>query len=220
MEFIDKIGYAVCHQIPARSIFIDGKQLPVCARDTGLYIGSLLSMLFIVTTNRRSRNAIPLPSIAFFFVFFMLLLGIDGVTSYLGMRETTNGIRLMTGLLVGIGLPFLMYPLMIDNILKPKSEKRVLTSWYELVLLMLLAVSSFLLILRFNKGLYFPISLITTVGILGLHLLMFMTLVSFILDHVGLKHATAKLLMSIPLAFLIMAIEFPLLIKLHQYVNR
>lgn len=220
MEFMNTIGYAVCHQIPDRSIFIDGKQLPVCARDTGLYIGSLLSLIFIASTNRRTRNAIPIPAISFTFVFFMLLLGIDGISSYLGMRTTTNGIRLMTGLLVGIGLPFFMYPLTIDSILSPKSEKHILSRWYELVVLMLLAGAAFLVILLFNHGLFIPISGVVTVGIIALHLLMLMTLASFLVDRASSGRPVKKLLASLPLAVFLLAIEFPLLIKLHQYAGR
>jgi hypothetical protein len=55
---------------------------------------------------------------------------------------------------------------------------------------------------------------------LALHFLMFMTLVSFVLDLAGPKHPGRKLIASLPMALLIMAIEFPLLIKLHQYVSR
>jgi uncharacterized membrane protein len=220
MEFIQRIGYAVCHQIPERSILIDGKQLPVCARDTGLYIGSLLSLLYIVSTRRRNRNAIPAPFISFSFVFFMLLLAIDGITSYLGIRATTNAIRLATGLLVGIGLPFFMYPLTIDNILSPKGEERILSRWWELAILISMVIVSFLIILHFNKGLYNPLSMLITAGVLGLHFLMFLTLVSFLLDVSGPRSSVKKLLVSLPLALLIMAIEFPLLIKLHHFVER
>src|SRR5438128_205180 len=39
----DAIGYAVCHRIEARSfLFPDGRQLPMCARCTGTFIGVLV----------------------------------------------------------------------------------------------------------------------------------------------------------------------------------
>ena len=38
------IGALVCHQRPDRSFFLNGHQLPVCARCTGLYIGALLAV--------------------------------------------------------------------------------------------------------------------------------------------------------------------------------
>jgi uncharacterized membrane protein len=40
LAFIYAVGAVVCHQQPARSFFIDGQPLPVCARCTGLYVGA------------------------------------------------------------------------------------------------------------------------------------------------------------------------------------
>jgi len=40
VAFIFAIGSVICHQLPDRSFFVDGRQLPVCARCTGLYLGA------------------------------------------------------------------------------------------------------------------------------------------------------------------------------------
>lgn len=45
LEFAYAAGAVVCHQIPERSFFIDGRQLPVCARCTALYLGALAGLL-------------------------------------------------------------------------------------------------------------------------------------------------------------------------------
>lgn len=215
MEFINTIGFAVCHQIPERSLFIDGRQLPVCARDTGLYIGSLLSVLFIVSTGRRNRNAIPGLFISFSFVFFLLLLAIDGVTSYLGIRETTNGIRLATGLLAGIGLPFFMYPLTVDNIRQLRSERPILNRWYELCLLLCVAAASFLLIYRYHGGLFYGIGILVTVGILVLHYLMIATIISFILSGMDGTKRGRNGLITFLLSGAFLSAEMALLHRLH-----
>ncbi len=36
--FVFAAGSVICHQLPERSFFLDGRQLPVCARCTGLYL--------------------------------------------------------------------------------------------------------------------------------------------------------------------------------------
>jgi uncharacterized membrane protein len=36
--FLFATGSVICHQLPERSFFVDGWQLPVCARCTGLYL--------------------------------------------------------------------------------------------------------------------------------------------------------------------------------------
>ena len=38
LAFVYAAGSIICHQLPERSFFVDGRQLPVCARCTGLYL--------------------------------------------------------------------------------------------------------------------------------------------------------------------------------------
>lgn len=44
LEFIFLAGSVVCHQLPDRSFFLDGRQFPVCARCTGLYLSGLAGL--------------------------------------------------------------------------------------------------------------------------------------------------------------------------------
>ena len=220
MEFINKIGYAVCHQLPERSIFIDGKQLPVCARDTGIYIGSFISLLFILISKRRKTNAIPVTYISVTFVFFMLLMAVDAVSSYLGFRDTANSIRLLTGLLVGISLPFFIYPILVDNLLESQSEDHILKTSYELIILLFLVTSLFLLILHFNAKLYYPISYATVIGIFSLHYLMFSTMLSLFFYNLHFKRKIIKSFLIFLPGFVFLFIEFISLTKLHNLVNK
>lgn len=219
MEILERIGYAVCHQLPEKSIFIEGKQLPVCARDTGIYFGSLISLFFILLSRRRS-NSIPVPYISFTFVFFMLLMGVDAVSSYVGFRETTNSIRLLTGLLVGISLPLFMYPILIDNLLGEHDEEHILKSWYELLLLIFLVISSYLLILYFNVQLYYPVAFATVIGIGALHFLLLCTLISFFVLNFNIKSNIKKALLIFPQSFILLFAEFVILTKLHNLVSK
>lgn len=50
-------GHYICHQRPERSFFLHGRQLPVCARCTGLYAGAALAApIAIVLGAALSRN--------------------------------------------------------------------------------------------------------------------------------------------------------------------
>jgi len=40
LAFVYAAGSVICHQLPERSFFLDGRQLPVCARCTGLYLSA------------------------------------------------------------------------------------------------------------------------------------------------------------------------------------
>lgn len=89
----------ICHRKPERSFHINGYQFPVCARCTGFYIGMFLYFIYVY----------------FFFVdydfelllfsFFLLIpSAIDGLSQFGGNRESNNVLRLITGLMGGLGL--------------------------------------------------------------------------------------------------------------------
>lgn len=83
-----------CHQRTDRSFFYNEKQLPLCARCTGELIGILLSVFLFLFVRPH------------FFVCFLLCipLVLDGFAQKLTAYESTNAMRLLTGILFGIGL--------------------------------------------------------------------------------------------------------------------
>ena len=46
------INLCLCHRDPERSIKISGRILPICARCTGIFLGSFFAMMLIFTGNR------------------------------------------------------------------------------------------------------------------------------------------------------------------------
>jgi len=46
------IGSIVCHQLPDRSFYLLGRQLPVCARCTGIYVGAAVVALIAAVVAR------------------------------------------------------------------------------------------------------------------------------------------------------------------------
>ena len=54
-------GSVICHQLPDRSFFLDGQQLPVCARCTGLYLsgaGGFIAWVAIKLARGRRPMAV------------------------------------------------------------------------------------------------------------------------------------------------------------------
>jgi uncharacterized membrane protein len=60
LAIIFAIGGVICHQRPERSFFIDGHQLPVCARCTGLYVSALIGLAGWVAV-KLARGWQPIP---------------------------------------------------------------------------------------------------------------------------------------------------------------
>jgi uncharacterized membrane protein len=103
------IGGLVCHQRPERTLWIGGRYLPVCARDSGAYIGLLLG--FILLWFLRNKEAKGPPNL-YVSLAMTLPLWIDSFGQVLGFWTSTNDLRLITGLLFGTALePLLIYAL-------------------------------------------------------------------------------------------------------------
>lgn len=121
------MGLGLCHQIPERSLFGGGIQAPVCARDTGIYVGFTFALILVAFLHRGERPR-GFPRGYVWVVMGMLLawMGWDGVSSYAGLRETTNTIRLLSGLGVGVSITALVVPMLNDEIWVSAGSGRVL----------------------------------------------------------------------------------------------
>jgi len=161
-EFFRLLGYGLCHQLPERSFFSGGYQLPVCARDTGIYLGFAVGLLVLRYLAGRTRPSdLPRWPVLVLIGAFVAAMGIDGLTSYSGLRETTNDLRLLTGLLTGWGLSALTMPMINAQVWVEPGEGRVLEGAKQIglwliALALLFGVARWVLPLT---GVFYPLTL-------------------------------------------------------------
>ncbi len=160
------LGLGLCHQLPERSLFGGGVQAPVCARDVGIYAGLLLSIV-IVNALQRRPSGLPSLGVGTLLAGFIAVMALDGVTSYAGIRETNNAIRLATGLLGGYGIGALVAPLVNDQLWRTSSSERVLGKTWPLLLWLATLPASYALLWwgRTVFGRLYPLGI--AVAILG-----------------------------------------------------
>jgi len=122
-----------CHQLPERSLCLSGSlsigdcsilfpyQLPVCSRDIAIYAAMLIGglvMPFLYDVRIRKT-----PSI-WILVLAAVPVAIDGGTQLIGVRESTNILRIITGAIIGFVIPFFLVPLVNDlSFLLSKKKK-------------------------------------------------------------------------------------------------
>ena len=111
------IGYAICHQIVERSFLIDGSPMPLCARCTGIYLGVMTGYLLAHIAGRGRAAQLPRRWVAFCFALSVVVMGIDGVNSYIhlfpggaGVYPPHNILRVVTGIFAGFGVFNAVYP--------------------------------------------------------------------------------------------------------------
>lgn len=98
---------ALCHQLPERSYFIDGHQLAVCSRCTGLYAGFAFTMLLYPLL--RPLNSTDWPPRERL-IWAAIPMTIDFSLTFFGIWENTHTSRLLTGLLLGSVSVFYVMP--------------------------------------------------------------------------------------------------------------
>lgn len=88
------ITFKACHRLSERSFHFKGKQFPVCARCTGLHFGYLSLLLFLI----------GFLLINFWISVLMIIpTYLDGFTQAYCNRQSNNYLRLVTGIVAGVG---------------------------------------------------------------------------------------------------------------------
>jgi uncharacterized membrane protein len=92
-----------CHQEPSRSVFLLGSQLAVCSRCLAFYSSLLAAGLWVSLRMRKPLD---------FRLALLLVLpsSVDVLLQVVGIRDSTNLIRLTTGALLGMGLALYLLP--------------------------------------------------------------------------------------------------------------
>ncbi len=147
VDFTERIalamGYSVCHQMPERSFFVGGRQLPVCARDTGIFMGFALTVL--LSAALLKKNSFQSVRIRLLLSLLILPALLDAATSYLHLRDTNNATRVITGVLAGVALAFIAWSYYPDWLELGKNERVSDTKRGKLKVLFALLIPLFLI---------------------------------------------------------------------------
>ena len=90
-------GDSICHQKADRSFFINENQMPFCSRCTAIWIGLVIGLAFMLFYKIQLDE-----KFVFAIIIGLVPIGIDGLGQLFGFWESTNVIRMITGLITGI----------------------------------------------------------------------------------------------------------------------
>jgi uncharacterized membrane protein len=102
---IRKVFRPLCHGIESRCFAPSGVPMPLCARCVGIYLGMAGGIASFALFRSLRRRRWP-PAVV---IIAAMPLVLDGVTQAFGFRESTNGLRLITG--IAAAAPFLIWVL-------------------------------------------------------------------------------------------------------------
>lgn len=97
-EWIELPFRLVCHGLDSRSLDLAGVPMPICSRCLAIYAGGLTGIAIFLVPGPWRRGLLPTAA----FLLALVPMGVDGVTQAAGIRESTNLLRLVTGLPAGL----------------------------------------------------------------------------------------------------------------------
>ncbi len=170
----DAVGYAVCHRIDLRSFHIADRQIPLCARCSGMYLGAMLGLVYQAVIGRR-RIGFPSWKIIVPISLFTLVFIIDGLNSFFSLfpsapslYEPSNALRLLTGTGVGLAIAIVLYPAFNATVWRMIDPRPVFLNFTSILILFLLALGLDSLILFENPFILYPLSIISSAGVVVL----------------------------------------------------
>ncbi len=164
------IGYGICPQRISHSYFLGGRQLPVEARESGMFAGFLLTTLVFAGLRRfraRELPALPLLVVLVLFGFSMAFDGVNNTLYDMGLFHLYapyNPARLITGLLMGATMAGLVWPIFNMYVWRQAPAVTVLDRWWQLGILLLVLGLLAAVILVGVGWLVYPVSLLITIG--------------------------------------------------------
>jgi len=172
---LNLVGYAVCHRIPERSFFINQRQLPVCARDTGMFTGALAGLIVAALTLRKRASGFPTRPYAVVFGLCFAAWAFDGFNSYVMLitRQPLfylpqNWLRLVTGAFMGVSLSTYVVALINQALWRDAVPDATVSSWGDVARLAGLAGIIVAVVLWQPDVLYGPIAALSSAGVLTL----------------------------------------------------
>jgi uncharacterized membrane protein len=171
IERLRALDSGICAQLPTHSFYPGGQRLPLCARNTGIYLGFSIGVLSLFQRGLIRSARMPKGWVALGLLGFIALMGIDGLNSlFLDLHlphlyQPDNFLRLTTGLLAGTAMAAFLVPV-VNGILWRKPDLRAAYgSWRFMGLLAPFLVLAFLAVAAQWGWLLYPIAILSSVGI-------------------------------------------------------
>jgi len=164
--------HGICAQ--SHNLIVGDVQFPLCARDSGIYLGLMTTLGVIAGRGRWRAGRLPPLPIGLTLVGFVVIMGIDGLNStvaelgFQAVYPPRNDMRLLTGL--GFGVAMAVGLLLVANhtLLAPDlidTEQAPIAGWYDLGLVLGALGMVVLAIATDQEILAWPLVLISVIGV-------------------------------------------------------
>jgi uncharacterized membrane protein len=222
----DVVGYAICHRIPERSFFLDGRQFPLCARCTGTFLGAVVGLTAMLLLRRHRASRLPSVPILGILVLFVGLWAFDGLNSYLtffpgapSLYEPQNWLRLTTGMLNGLALITFVFPIFNFTLWRSTTGERVLKDVWELLMLLPVVAILILIIQSGIEPLLYPLAILSSAGVVMMLVLLNTMIASVVLGREGYAQTWLQALVPLTVGTGLAVLQMTAMVLLRAYLT-
>jgi uncharacterized membrane protein len=171
LERLRELDAGICAQVPAHSFFPAGQQLPLCSRNTGIYVGFGATLLTLIASGRLRAARLPVPWVALVLGIAVLGLAVDGFNSLfldLGLPhlyQPHNLLRLATGLGTGTAMASFLLPVAGGVIWRDDDSRASFGSFRQLAVMLPILVVAFLVVASQAPWILYPVALFSSASL-------------------------------------------------------
>jgi uncharacterized membrane protein len=162
--------HGLCAQRPGHMLLFGEQVLPLCARDSGTYLGVLLGTVYLLARGRWRAAGRPLRAFWFVLAAALLFFGVDVVNSvaldWFGWQAYPphNALRLASGLLLGLVTSVLLLWVVHLAFANRQTERRIVAQWGDLLGLAGVGIGGGLILWSGWPPLYVPATVLSVGG--------------------------------------------------------
>ncbi len=162
----------ICSEIPSHSFFPAGQQLPLCSRNTGIYLGFALGFLTLLGAGRVRAARLPRLRVAALLLALVFVMAVDGLNSLfhdLGaphLYQPQNVLRLLTGLGAGVAMVSFILPVTNGLLWRQEDARPSFRSFAQLAAMLPLLLLTVLAVASQTAWLLYPIAILSSLGLI------------------------------------------------------
>ena len=161
----------ICAQAGTHSFWPDGQQLPLCSRNTGIYLGFTCTFFTLLALGRLRATRFPGKWAFIVLAVAVLIMAEDGLNSFfldLGLPhlyQPANPLRLATGLGTGVAMCAFILPVANTLIWREESPASSFRDLRQLAVMLPVLLLAFLTVISVAPIILYPISLLSSFGL-------------------------------------------------------
>jgi uncharacterized membrane protein len=167
----DHAAATVCHRLPGHTFEIAGRPLPLCARCSGIWLGTALVLALTAGAGRGRSLLFPGRPGVLALGALVGVMGLDGINALLFdtggpfLYPPHNTVRLFTGLGAGLAVGLLLVPAFAWSAWREGEYRPILRRPREWIALFALAIVLALVLLSNQPPLLYVLALVSTATI-------------------------------------------------------